>query len=195
MTNPICVIGNAIHESHCNPTMLEGASKDAQSPSFTLSFFLSVQCFVLGYVIKDESVISSSKHEMCSHVFHLSPLYHFRAQSQWLKGDGMEEVKITLFNTNSEDESWSSTLIDHLALPSPPLAAAEVWSRSCWLSSLSFISLEDGGTTVHSTAEDFHGHRILQEFWNKGLYGRHHCYVCACVFGVFRALNILNWYV
>ena len=35
--------------------MLEGASKDAQIPSFTLSFFLSVQCFVLGYVIKDES--------------------------------------------------------------------------------------------------------------------------------------------
>ena len=33
-------------------------------------------------------VISSSKHEMCSHVFHLSSLYHFRAQSQWLKGDG-----------------------------------------------------------------------------------------------------------
>ena len=32
MPNPICVTGNAIHESHC-----------------------SVQCFVLGYVIKDES--------------------------------------------------------------------------------------------------------------------------------------------
>ena len=32
MPNPICVTGNVIHESHC-----------------------SVQCFVLGYVIKDES--------------------------------------------------------------------------------------------------------------------------------------------
>ena len=32
MPNPICVTDNAIHESHC-----------------------SVQCFVLGYVIKDES--------------------------------------------------------------------------------------------------------------------------------------------
>ena len=32
MPNPICVTGNSIHESHC-----------------------SVQCFVLGYVIKDES--------------------------------------------------------------------------------------------------------------------------------------------
>ena len=56
----------------------------------------------------------------------------------------MQEVKITLFNANSRDKSWSSTLlswyqclIGHLALPSPPLAAAaEVWSRSCWLSSL-----------------------------------------------------------
>ena len=51
MPNPICVTDNAIHESHC-----------------------SVQCFVLGYVIKDESdlqsfVISSSKHEMCFNVF------------------------------------------------------------------------------------------------------------------------------
>ena len=32
MPNPICVTGNAVHESHC-----------------------SVQCFVQGYVIKDES--------------------------------------------------------------------------------------------------------------------------------------------
>ena len=86
-------------------------------------------------------VISSSKHEMCFRVFHPSSLLHFRAQSQRLKGDGMQEVKITLFNANSRDKSWSSTLlswyqclIGHLALPSPPLAAAaEVWSRSCWL--------------------------------------------------------------
>ena len=179
-----------------------------------LSFFLSFGAMLCAGICDQRwkwlqsFVISSSKHEMCSHVFHLSSLYHFRAQSQWLKGDGMQEVKITLFNTNSGDESWSSTLIDHLALPSPPLAAAEVWSRSCWLSSLSFISLEDGGTTVHSTAEDFHGHRILQEFWNKGLYGRHHCWFCCSVpwsfpslpdnnmiFCVFGALNILNGYV
>ena len=55
MPNPICVTGNAIHESHC-----------------------SVQCFVLGYVIKDERlqsfVISSSKHEMCFNVFDPSSL-------------------------------------------------------------------------------------------------------------------------
>ena len=51
-------------------------------------------------------VISSSKHEMCSHVFHLSSLYHFRAQSQWLKGDGMQEVKITLFNKRIGRSDW-----------------------------------------------------------------------------------------
>ena len=63
-TNPICVTGNAIHESHC-----------------------LVQCFVLGYVFKDDSFfISSSKHEICFHVFHPSSLLHLRAQSQGLKG-------------------------------------------------------------------------------------------------------------
>ena len=43
---------------------------------------------------------------------------------------------------------------------------------------LSSLSLEDGGTTVHCSTEDFHGHRISQECWNKGLYGRHHCWFC-----------------
>ena len=55
MPNPIGVTDNAIHESHC-----------------------SVQCFVLGYVIKDERlqsfVISSSKHVMCFNVFDPSSL-------------------------------------------------------------------------------------------------------------------------
>ena len=134
MPNPICVTGNAIHESHCNPTINARRRKQRCAEPELYPFFLSFGAMLCAGICDQRwkwlqsFVISSSKHEMCSHVFHLSSLYHFRAQSQWLKGDGMQEVKITLFNTNSGDESWSSTLIDHLALPSPPLAAAEVWS-------------------------------------------------------------------
>ena len=69
------------------PSMLEGASKDAQSPSFTLSFFLSVQCFVLGYVIKDKSdyrvLLILLQGIKCFHVFQPQSLLHCRARSQW----------------------------------------------------------------------------------------------------------------
>ena len=68
------------------PSMLEGASKDAQSPSFTLSFFLSVQCFVLGYVIKDESdyrvllfLLQSMKCAPMCFTYHLSIISELRA--------------------------------------------------------------------------------------------------------------------
>ena len=71
------------------PSMLEGASKDAQSPSFTLSFFLSVQCFVLGYVIKDESdyrvllfLLQSMKCAPMCFTYHLSIISELRA-SDW----------------------------------------------------------------------------------------------------------------
>ena len=117
MPNPICVTGNAIHESHCNPTINARRRKQRCAEPELYPFFLSFGAMLCAGICDQRwkwlqsFVISSSKHEMCSHVFHLSSLYHFRAQSQWLKGDGMQEVKITLFNANSGDESWSLVLV------------------------------------------------------------------------------------
>ena len=55
-------------------------------PNLCWPVVLSMFCFVPCFVICDQSwkwtencVISSSKHEMCFHVFHTSSLLHFRA--------------------------------------------------------------------------------------------------------------------
>ena len=102
LPNPICVTGNGIHESHC-----------------------SVQYFVLGYVIIDESdyrvllfLLQSMKCASMCFTHHLSSELE---ASDWR----MQKVKITLFNANSGDKSWSSTLfaelisVSHRPLGSP----------------------------------------------------------------------------
>ena len=70
------------------PSMLEGASKDAQSPSF-LSFF---RCNALCRDMWSKMKVIT---EFC--------YFFFKAWNvlPCVKGDGLQEVKITLFNTNS----------------------------------------------------------------------------------------------
>ena len=86
MPNPICVTGNAIHESHCNPTINARRRKQRCAEPELYPFFLSVQCFVLGYVIKDESdyrvllfLLQSMKCAPMCFTYHLSIISELRA--------------------------------------------------------------------------------------------------------------------